>query len=102
MATTERHPETLARHRRASFPSPQAEAIFMLPNEIQVQVAHDHIIVTMPGTLFKTTFLKADGSGLVQSHVVSVDHTALVSTRDFERAAWEAAQAKARELGWID
>jgi hypothetical protein len=75
----------------------------MLPTEIEVQVDDvGQIIVTMSGTSLRATFLRADGSGLVQSHFVSVDHTALVSTRDFERIAFEAAKAKARELGWID
>ena len=39
--------------------------------------------------------------GLVQSDYMTDDKDASSSRREFEELAWEAATAKARELGWI-
>ena len=38
---------------------------------------------------------------LVESLAMSIDKEAPVPRKEFEAKAWEAATAKARELGWI-
>jgi hypothetical protein len=50
------------------------------PPRFKFRSDHDHLIVTMRGTSLRATFLKVDGSGLTQTHFVSVEHTALIST----------------------
>jgi hypothetical protein len=71
--------------------------------DIKVDVEDDHIVVSMPGTSFRTAFFKAsDEPRLMQSPVMSVEKEAPAqSRREFEALAWEAANTKARELGWI-
>ena len=71
--------------------------------EIKVEVEDDHIVVSIPGTSFRATFFKAsDEPKLIQSEAMSVEkETPAQSRREFEALAWEAANVKARELGWI-
>lgn len=75
----------------------------MKDKSLSVTVEGTSIVVTMPGTSFRTTFFKtADELGLMQSSGMSVEKEAPAQTRkDFEAFAWEAANVKARELGWI-
>lgn len=76
----------------------------MQPSDLRVGVEDDHIVVTMPGTSFRTSFFKSDDEPrLVQSPAMSVEKEAPSDKRRaFEALAWEVADAKARELGWID
>jgi hypothetical protein len=70
--------------------------------KINVEVRDDRLIVTMLGTCFSTTYLLApDTSMLMQSNVLMIDGSAGIISREFEQLAWEAAYAKARDLGWI-
>ena len=76
----------------------------MLPRmeELIVKVDGTTIIVTMPGTSFQATYFKEpDGPGIQQDLSMTKDSDAALTTREFETLAWEAANAKARELGWI-
>ena len=75
----------------------------MKDKSLSVTVEGTSIVVTMPGTSFRTTFFKtADELGLMQSSATSVEKEAPAQTRkEFEASAWEAANVKARELGWI-
>jgi len=75
----------------------------MQPSDLRVGVEGEHIVVTMPGTSFRTSFFKyADKSWLVESPAMSVEKgTPSDKRKSFEALAWEAANAKARELGWI-
>ena len=70
---------------------------------LRVEVEDDRIVVTMPGTSFRTSFFKSDDEpSLVQSPAMSVEKEAPSDKRRaFEALAWEVADAKARELGWI-
>jgi hypothetical protein len=70
---------------------------------IQIKVDGDHIIATVPGTHFRSVYLRTDDPpGLRQFPAVSVDKDAPNREhREFEQAAWEAATIRARELGWI-
>ena len=69
---------------------------------LDVEVEGTSIIVTMPGTCFRVTyFISSDPPTLTQSNVLVTDAHADISSRQFETLAWEAANAKARELSWI-
>jgi hypothetical protein len=75
----------------------------MNDKSLSVSVEGTSIVVTMPGTSFRATFFKtAEEPRLTQSSAMSVEKEAPAQTRtEFETFAWEAANAKARELGWI-
>jgi hypothetical protein len=69
--------------------------------EVRIAVDGERITVTMPGTNFAVDFFKRpDGKGIVQSEITETDSTTRISRHDFETVAWEAANRKARELGW--
>jgi hypothetical protein len=72
--------------------------------DFHVEVEDEHIVVTMVDTAFRATFFRAkDEPRLIQSAAISVEKEAPSARRkEFEALAWEAANAKARELGWID
>jgi hypothetical protein len=76
----------------------------MEPGDLQVGVDDEHIVVTMAGTAFRASFFRSkDEPRLIQSPAISVEKDAPSARRkEFEALAWEAANAKARELGWID
>ena len=64
--------------------------------ELQVEVRGDLIIITHPATQFFAVYAKAnDGSEIVLKRRTDTgDNVLLVQV-------WQAASAKARELGWI-
>jgi hypothetical protein len=59
------------------------------------------IVVTMPGTDFKVAFRKSPDSPQLSTELLMDDKAAASSRHEFLAAAWQAANAKARELGWI-
>ena len=60
--------------------------------EIKVQVEGEVIAVTLSGTTYRVQFhLSPDEPRLIQSQQLSVDKNALMSHKDFEAMAWEAA-----------
>ncbi len=69
---------------------------------IKVEVDGRFIVVTMPSTLFRATYFKSPESpGLMPSDHMTDDFIAAVSRNEFLKMAWKAANAKARELGWL-
>ena len=67
-----------------------------MPNVgLRVVVDRDDIIITQPDTKSLAIYFKPRG----QPYLVAKD--APVGTQEFRTRAWEAANAKARELGWI-
>ena len=69
---------------------------------LKAEVEDDHIVVTLPGTAFKTIYFRApDEPKLVQAPSMAVNKNSVLSHREFETLAWEAGNAKARELGWF-
>jgi hypothetical protein len=71
-------------------------------DRIKVKVDGDRLVVTMRGTSYRAFFLRSpDEPKLVQAASLAVDNAAAMSHKDFEAMAWEAAIAKAKELGWI-
>jgi hypothetical protein len=69
---------------------------------ITVQLTDDTIVVTMPGTGYRVGFYKAaDRPGLLRSDYSGDDGKSSISQVEFLAAAWEAANDRARQLGWI-
>jgi hypothetical protein len=73
------------------------------PN-LRVEVVEDEIIVTLPGTRFDVTYQRCvEEPGLVaKSFWITDDQVAPITRAEFLALAWEAANDKARELGWIE
>jgi hypothetical protein len=70
--------------------------------QLSIEVEGPRITVTMRGTCFRSTYVLApDSPTLRQSNILVIDGSAGITSRAFEILAWEAANAKARELGWI-
>ena len=69
-------------------------------SDVQVVVADDAIIVTLPGTAYSVTYHKRMEPWLVASNVRD-DKNSPISTWTFRAQAWTAANEKERELGWI-
>lgn len=56
----------------------------------------------MAGTSYRVMFqMHPDEPRLIEAEGVAVDKAAPMTHEEFEKLAWEAATAKARELGWI-
>jgi hypothetical protein len=70
--------------------------------ELEVHVVEADIIVNLPGTRFTITFRKDPASPnlIEQTEWTQADPEA-GSLALFRARAWEAADQKARELGWI-
>ena len=74
----------------------------MQDNQVNVDFKDDCLIVTIPGSSFRTAFFKSQTEPkLVQSSLIDLDKKSPLSRDQFEKLAWEAASAKAQELGWI-
>jgi hypothetical protein len=69
---------------------------------VSVRVEGNVLVVTMPGTTFSIIYEKTDENQLVaRSFWKGLDNTRKVPFPKFLSLAWTAANAKARELGWI-
>jgi hypothetical protein len=70
---------------------------------LRVQVADDEIVVTLPGYRYSAAYYKGEGSrGLVVRYsAVQNDLRVRMTAAEFRAKAWEVANEKARELGWI-
>ena len=71
---------------------------------LHVEVQGDDIVVTLPGTSYVVTYYRAAAFPqqlLTKSHSGRVDQGAPMTQTEFHARAWQAANAKARELGWI-
>jgi hypothetical protein len=71
---------------------------------LHVDVQGDGIIVTLPGTNYVVTYYRATAFPqqlLTKSHSGREDQSAPMTQAEFHARAWKAANAKARELGWI-
>jgi hypothetical protein len=71
--------------------------------KVSVEVAGD-VIVVMPGTGFSITYEKTDDNQLVANSFYArkiQGEKRKISFPHFLGLAWTAANAKARELGWI-
>jgi hypothetical protein len=74
----------------------------MQSGPIRVELDGERLIVTMADTAYRAVFYKhPEEARLVEASGLAVDKEAPMYHRQFEQLAWEGANAKARELGWI-
>ena len=75
----------------------------MVMSELELHVHDEQIIVNMPETRLTMTYQASlDVPWLVELPFWTCDdRTAPISVNDFRGRAWQAANKKARELGWI-
>jgi hypothetical protein len=70
---------------------------------IRVALDGQRLVVTLGSTAYRAVFFKhPDEPRLVAAQGLAVDREAPMYHAEFEQLAWEAANARARELGWID
>jgi hypothetical protein len=56
----------------------------------------------MLGTMYSASYFRTlDGTRILEHDYMSCDTSAPISRREFEILAWDAANAKAKDLGWI-
>jgi hypothetical protein len=70
---------------------------------LRVRVVDDDIVVTLPGYRYSAAYNKAEGSRglIVRYSAVKNDLRIRMTAAEFRAKAWEVANEKARELGWI-
>jgi hypothetical protein len=74
----------------------------MEKREIRVELDGDRLVVTMADTTYQAVFHKhPDEPRIVEASGLAVDREYPMRHEEFAKLAWEAATAKARELGWI-
>ena len=67
---------------------------------LRVEVQGRYIVVSMRGTCLRMKFRKQDAPWLaVDGYEDDLD--AQVTLKEFRTIAWEAANKRARELGWV-
>ena len=72
----------------------------MIHSKLRVEVQGSYILVAMRGTCFRARYWKQDAPWLAIDEWVE-DSDAPISSREFRALAWEAANEKARDLGWV-
>jgi hypothetical protein len=72
-------------------------------SDLQIEVLHKDITVTLPGTSYTVTYHKPANSRILLAKCQSIneDQRSTVTLSEFLGSAWWAANDKARELGWI-
>jgi len=73
-------------------------------NLLDVEVWGSGIIVTLPGTNYWVRYFKEDDSpGLSPADIANNDDPRITMTAsEFLTKAWQLANERARELGWIE
>lgn len=72
------------------------------PSELKVEVEGRYIVITMSGSSLSASYFKsAIAPGLVPSDYMRDDKDAGILRQEFLDRAWQSANNKARELGWI-
>jgi hypothetical protein len=69
--------------------------------ELKVDVQGPEIAIVIRGTCLRMAYRKGDAPWLVCVEHGPDDPEARVTLTEFRALAWAAANAKARELGWI-
>ena len=72
----------------------------MIHSKLRVEVQGSYILVAMRGTCFRARYRKQDAPWLAIDEWVE-DLDAPINSREFRALAWEAANEKARDLGWV-
>jgi hypothetical protein len=71
--------------------------------DLHIEVQSGEIVVTLPGTSFKVVYHKPPGSPQLMAkwYATRDKQAGQVMRAEFLAGAWQAANDKARELGWI-
>ena len=72
----------------------------MIHSNLRVEVQGSYILVGLRGTCFRAKYRKQDAPWLAMDECAE-DSEAPITFREFRTLAWEAANEKARDLGWI-
>jgi len=72
----------------------------MTHSNLRVEVRGSYILVAMRGTSLRAKFRKQEAPWLAMDEYEE-DTGALITLQEFRALAWEAANAKARDLGWV-
>ena len=71
-------------------------------SELRVDLEGDEIVVTLTGTKLRANYSRShEAAQLIQRPYMATDNEAPLPREEFEALDWEAANDKARELGWI-
>jgi hypothetical protein len=72
--------------------------------ELRVEVVGDEIIVILPATSYGIIYYKPANSSqlLAKDFQSKMDSRVPITYSEFLARAWQVANSKARELGWID
>jgi hypothetical protein len=72
-------------------------------DQLHIAVLNDEILVILPATSYGVTYYKTVNSPqlLVKHFVSKIDTGAPITQAEFLARAWQLANDKARELGWI-
>jgi hypothetical protein len=72
-------------------------------NLLDVEVWASRIIVTLPGTSYWVTYFREkDSPGLFAADVIKNDDPRVEMTAaEFLTKAWDLANARARDMGWV-
>ena len=72
----------------------------MIHSNLRVEVQGFYIVVAMRGTCFRAKYRKQDAPWLAMAESAE-DSEAPITFSEFRALAWEAANEKARNLGWV-
>jgi hypothetical protein len=74
-----------------------------LSEQLRVEVLGDEIVVILPATSYGVTYYKPANSPqlLAKNFLSKNDSRAPITQAEFLARAWQVANDKARELGWI-
>jgi hypothetical protein len=72
----------------------------MIHANLRVEVQGSYILVAMRDTCFRAKYREQDAPWLAIDEWVE-DSDAPITLREFRSLAWEAANEKARALGWV-
>jgi hypothetical protein len=72
-------------------------------HQLRLEVLGDEIIVILPRTSYGVTYCKPTSAAhlVVKNFLSKIDSGAPISQEEFLARAWQAANDKAHELGWI-
>jgi hypothetical protein len=72
----------------------------MIHSNLRVEVQVPYILVAMRGTSLRAKFRKQEAPWLAMDEYAE-DSEAPMTFQEFRTLAWEAANEKARDLGWV-
>jgi len=72
----------------------------MIHSNLRIEVEGSCILVALRGTCFRAKYRKQNAPWLAMDEY-SEDPEASITFKEFRSLAWEAANERARQLGWV-